>query len=208
MKISEEDLTVLSEEVKRRLSEKRYLHTLGVERMAKQLGELFFSEDTVRELRAAALLHDIAKELPEDEQIALIRAGKSPVTEEDLSSPPLYHAFAAPEVIRRDFPAFATEKILRAVFFHTTGDPSMDSFEKIIFLSDFIEDGRTYPACLSARERLFSDLSAGKSKETALDCAVLHTLELTVISLIDRHADINLRTVRARNSILAATFLK
>lgn len=208
MKISEADLSLLSEEVKRRLSEKRYLHTLGVERMAKKLGELFFSEDTVRELRAAALLHDIAKELPEDEQKALIRAAGFPVTEEDLSSSPLYHAFAAPEVIRRDFPEYATEKILRAVFFHTTGDPSMDTFEKIVFLSDFIEEGRMYPSCITVRESLLSTLSAGEPKEAALDRAVLRTLDLTVVSLIDRHADINLRTVRARNSILAAIFRK
>ncbi|HBJ19268.1 MAG TPA: hypothetical protein DDY70_06000 [Clostridiales bacterium] len=204
MNISENELKELSESVGRRLSEKRYRHTLGVEKMAKTLGELFFPEDTVRALRAAALLHDIAKELPEERQIALMKNAGFPVGEEDFSSAPLYHAFAAPAVIREDFPRFATPEILRAVFYHTTGDEVMSTFDKIIFLSDFIEEGRTYPSCVKARESLFHALSDGTPFERALDEAVLFTLDLTIASLIDRRMNMNLRTVRARNSILAA----
>ena len=203
MSITEKDLHLLSEEVGARLSEKRYRHTLGVERMAKTLGEYFFSPERTAQLRAAALLHDIAKELPEKEQIALIRKGHFPVSEEDLSSEPLLHAFAAPEVIRRDFPHFADESILHAVFCHTTGDTDMDTFDKIVFLSDFIEEGRTYPSCIRVREDLFAALSEGKEKERALNEAVLLTLDLTIASLLERRLNINLRTVKARNSMLA-----
>lgn len=206
MKITEEELSALSAEVGTRLSEGRYRHTQGVEQMAARLGALFFPPDTVRALRAAALLHDIAKELPKEEQLSLIRESGFAVTEEDVSSPTLYHAFAAPALIRRDFPCFATEEILRAVFFHTTGDAEMNTFEKIIFLTDFIEEGRTYPSCVRTRERLFSALGKEMPPERALDDAVLFTLDLTIVSLTERHVPINLRTVKARNSMLSKTY--
>ena len=79
----------------------------------------------------------------------------------------------------------------------------MDTFDKIVFLSDFIEEGRTYPSCIRVREDLFAALSGGKEKERALNEAVLLTLDLTIASLLERRLNINLRTVKARNSMLA-----
>ena len=67
----DELLNVLRKSVKSRISERRYLHTLGVEDMATKLGEHFIPE-MISELRAAALLHDVAKELDYQEQIKII----------------------------------------------------------------------------------------------------------------------------------------
>lgn len=185
------------------LSPERYRHTLGVEKSAAWLSSFFFSEEAGREISAAALLHDIAKELPKEEQLRLIREGGAPLTEEDLSTPTLYHAFAAPALIRRDFPRFATENILSAVFAHTTGRANMTLFEKIIFLSDYIEEGRTYPSCVEVREQLLHALSEGVSPQEALDRAVLSTLEQTLLSLTERALPVNSRTAAARDALLA-----
>ena len=67
---NEKDLRSLSDVVERRLSDKRFLHTKGVEEEIVRLGEIYLP-DKIPELRAAALLHDLAKELPIEEQIAI-----------------------------------------------------------------------------------------------------------------------------------------
>ena len=61
MKFTEAQIDFLRREVRGRLSEKRFSHVLGVERMAVKLGELCLP-DMLDKLHVAALLHDISKE--------------------------------------------------------------------------------------------------------------------------------------------------
>ena len=61
MKFTDEQIDSLRREVGRRLSKKRFAHTLGVEKMAVLLGELCLP-DMIDRLHVAALLHDISKE--------------------------------------------------------------------------------------------------------------------------------------------------
>lgn len=202
MIITEEELSALRRAVAPYLSPARYRHTLGVAKSAAYLASSFFSKEAVRELCAAALLHDIAKELPQEEQKRLMQEGDEPLDEEDLSTPALYHAFAAPALIKRDFPRFATEDILSSVFYHTTGRAGMTLFEKIVFLSDYIEEGRTYPSCVKVRSDLAHALAEGVSPREALDRAVLSALEYTLSSLTERSLAVNSRTVAARDALL------
>ena len=68
--MTENMITHLRETVKASMSEKRSFHTLAVEQMAIRLGQIY-APDKIYVLRAAALLHDITKELRGDEQIKL-----------------------------------------------------------------------------------------------------------------------------------------
>ena len=58
--ITESDISALREKVRDYLTEKRYAHTLAVEREAQFLGGIYLPEK-IKELRCAALLHDITK---------------------------------------------------------------------------------------------------------------------------------------------------
>ena len=58
-------------EVRKYMSEKRYKHTLCVERMAEYIGEHCLP-DKVAALKCAALLHDIAKELDADQLLKIL----------------------------------------------------------------------------------------------------------------------------------------
>lgn len=198
MKFTEKELEFLRLAVKDRLSEKRYRHTLGVETAAARIGEIVCPED-VPALRAAALLHDIAKELSGDEQLALL-AEQGITDGDDISASAVHHSLTAPAVIKRDFPEFATERVLSAVRNHTTGDECMSVFDEIIFLADYIEDGRTYPACVELREWLYSNLRDGMTAERAV--SVLHAAALTEInntikSIAERGQRLHPRTLRA-----------
>lgn len=195
------DLLYLENSVKGRLSEKRFIHTVGVAKMAKRLGEIFLPGD-IDELIAAGYLHDIAKECAEEELLELIKDYGYVLTPSDILSPAVLHAYAAPTLIKRDYSIYATEDILSSVFNHTLGAKDMSIFDEIIFISDFIEEGRRYDASIKVREELFSSISAAKNYEDkllALHKASLSSIESTIAILEKRDLHVNEKTIEAKN---------
>ena len=189
--------------VEARMSQKRFIHTLGVVKAAKKLGEELLPEK-LQSLVAAAFLHDVAKEIPAEELVSLSSEYGYKPTEEDKNSPQVMHSFAAPAVILRDFPEYASEDVLSAVFKHTTGDSEMSVFDEIIFLSDYVEEGREYPSCIAVRELLWSEMDRAVSreeKETALHRAALRSIEETLSSLNARGKHIHTKTMLAKDFI-------
>ena len=203
MNFTEEMIDKLRDGVRGRLSSYRYEHTLGVEKAAKRLSLYIIPEQT-DEIRVAALLHDITKELSSAEQLRLM-TGDSRITKSDLLTEAAFHAFSAPEAIRRDFPAFVSDDVLSAVFNHTTGAPDMSLFDEIIFIADYIEDGRVHPECVEVRESLYSAISKARSREEmirALHSATLKALDNTVRRISARGYHLNERTVITRDRYL------
>ena len=94
---------------------------------------------------------------------------------------PVLHGYAALPLIRRDFPLFASEEILDAVRYHTTGKPHMSVLTAVVFLADYIEFGRKPENCVLARELFFEKTEKGTQSERlrALDESVLFALEKT-----------------------------
>lgn len=203
MNFSDRQIDLLSKKVEGTLSKKRFIHTLGVEKCAKELGKIFIPE-SVNELRAAALLHDIAKEFPIEEQIALLKSSSVSLNDEDFTTKGVIHSFCAPLIIKRDFPEFATEKILSAVFNHTVGKPDMSIFDKIIFISDYAEEGRTYPSCKRVRAFLLSGIDSLSLSEQVLrlDEAVLMSVDGALEALTRMGAEINSRMYETRKSLI------
>ena len=198
MSFDEKTISELSGRVKARLSEKRFKHTLGVEFAAIRLGELILP-DQINELRCAALLHDIAKEYTTDKLIDLIQNNGYVLSDEDMKCVSVLHSFAAPIIIKRDFPEFATVKILSATEKHTTGDDGMSVFDEIIFLSDYIEDGREYDDCIEVRNYFYSNVIEGEylNNERILHVSSLLSIEKTVSKLKETKRPINARTLNA-----------
>ena len=157
-------LSSLRDEMSVRLSEKRFLHTLGVEKCASYLAEVLLPGKKF-ELCVAALLHDVAKELPIDEQIGLVKSAPQKYRREGYISPQVLHSFAAPGLILRDFPELATSDVLSATLKHTVGDGAMSVFDIIIFVSDYIEEGRSYSSSIKIREQLFSALKTARCEK-------------------------------------------
>lgn len=185
-----------------RLGETRFAHTRGVEETAAQLAQWFAPEEEPL-LRAAALLHDVTKELSEQEQRFLLAKDNIRLSPEEDAIPALFHSLTAPYVIRRDFPAYAEDAVLSAVRNHTVGRPEMTLTEKIIFISDYIEPTRTYPACLAVRNALLPALETAEPKErlSLLNRAVLQAMDNTIASLRRKNLPIAAGTFAARNAI-------
>ena len=201
---NEERYNELYLKISSQMSEYRFRHTAEVEKMAVRLGELY-APDKLHILRAAALLHDITKELSYDEHIAICSGKGIKLSAAELNSPKTLHAITAAAVIGERYPMFAQEEIISSVRWHTTGKADMSICEKLIFLADYIDMSRTFDDCIFVREYFFGarpeEMSAEQRGEHLRKTLVL-CFDLTLKSLVEEGAPISPHTVDARNYLI------
>ncbi|MEG2044537.1 MAG: bis(5'-nucleosyl)-tetraphosphatase (symmetrical) YqeK [Clostridia bacterium] len=120
----------------------RINHTMGVIKAAKWLAISNNLNLDANKLETAALLHDITKHFTPKEQINLcIKYGA--MSEINLDIPKTFHQVTGAIIAKYDL-FIDDPDILNAIRYHTTGRENMSLYEKVIFIADFIEDGRTY----------------------------------------------------------------
>ena len=78
--------------VKNLVSAKRYSHTLAVEQQAKKLAKIYGADEF--KASVAAILHDIAKEMPPEKQLDLIETAGVEFGENEHQNQKLWHAAA------------------------------------------------------------------------------------------------------------------
>lgn len=201
---SEEMLAQLREKVKNEMGEKRYFHTLEVEKMAARLGEIY-APDRIPMLRAAALLHDVTKERTTEEHIAICEAAGLLVLKTERKSPKMFHAKTASLIIPQKYPEFATPEIISAVRYHTTGKADMTVEEKIIYLADYIDMSRTFEDCVVLRDYFFNfdfEDASEEEKITHLNDTLIMSYNLTIRGLLEDDKHIDVTTFEARNYLV------
>lgn len=128
----------------------RAKHSMRVALMAAEVGMKYKIPEST--LILASALHDTAKNL-------------------DLSAPELFgfsltenvppsvlHQFTGAYLAEHTF-GITDEDILNAVRYHTSGRPNMSMLEKILFLADMLEQGRTFPHVKKLREWYYKDIN-------------------------------------------------
>ena len=179
--------------VRSRMSEPRYIHTVNVAERAADLAKIY-GEDEYKAYRAG-LLHDSCKDIPRNEQLALIEryepdfAVKSP---EWRRSAALWHSRAAALYAENELDERDPE-ILNAVRYHTSGRAGMSRFEEIIYLADLTSAERDYPDVDVVRRLADSDTGA----------AMLYSLKYIIGDLVSRSAPLTPETAAAYNYYLA-----
>jgi predicted HD superfamily hydrolase involved in NAD metabolism len=176
----------IAEIVKKELSERRFVHVLGVVRTAETLA-LRYGADPEKS-RLAAWIHDYAREWPAEKLRSAAQAHAVPAEyflAVDLLHAPVAAALA-PEVFGVNDPA-----VLQAVRSHTAGRSGMSLLEKIVYIADAIEPGRMYEGVDTVRSLA----------ETDLDRALAVHLDGTIRYLLDHHKPVCVRTVEARNEL-------
>ena len=94
--------------------------------------------------------------------------------------------------------------IINAVSFHTLGAPFMSLLDKIIFIADYIEEGRKYQSCKTVRDYLLPKLTKDNpSAIQAIDQAVVMAIDFTEESLTKQGKKTDPLSVLTRNAILA-----
>lgn len=198
VEISEDMILTLKSEISTRMTAKRFEHTLGVEKTAAWLGEIFLPDDVMK-LRAAALLHDVTKELSFEKQLQILAecdtisgsCKKLSQTEakNEFGPSPLWHSITASKRIPIEFPLFCDDEILNAVRWHTTGRASMTAAELIICLSDFIEPSRKFENCINLRNKLEIGLNEAETFKDKLAVLLNITAEMFEMTMDVLHRD-------------------
>jgi len=171
-------LDALRARVSSRMSSYRFRHTEGVESMAVRLAALYLPHDADR-LRVAALLHDITKELAPAEQLARMREMGIVLRPDEEASPKIWHGITAAWIAERDYGSLADPDILSAIRWHTTGRRGMTLFESLLFLADYIEEGRRFEDCVLLRRTFFDALPERMDRSERLS-HLRHTLLLAL----------------------------
>ncbi|MBC6369323.1 bis(5'-nucleosyl)-tetraphosphatase (symmetrical) YqeK [uncultured Lactobacillus sp.] len=170
---------------KSNMTEDRFEHCIGVSKTAKKLAELNqYDEDKAA---LAGFIHDYAKQVSVEEYREVI---KTKGFDQDLLNwnRSIWHGIVGIYFIQRDLKINDSE-ILTAVRRHTTADVEMTTLDKIVFMADYIEPGRSFPGVEEARKITYANIDRGVGYQLA------HTLEF----LIEKRNKIYPRTLDAYN---------
>ena len=175
--------------LKANLKEKRYIHTLGVAEIAKELAKLNKISEEKAEI--AGLAHDVAKNLSKARMKEMMEENNIMLSQVEEKNPNLWHSIIAP-IEAKEKLGIEDEEILDAIRWHTTGKEDMSILTKIIYISDMIEPSRNFDSIEDIRKFTLEDLDKG------VYYGLTHSIEFLLIKnlLIDENS------MRARNYFL------
>lgn len=179
----------IRQKVQQILPKERYNHTLGVVQTAIALAKKYGINEEKAEL--AALVHDYAKPLPKEQLISVLKQNESDENFSEYGGV-LLHAPAGAYIVQEEF-GIQDPEIFPAIYWHTTGRPQMSLFEKIIFLADYMEPGRSFPGIEEVR----------RLAEVDLDEALLATYTNTIQHLVAGKRMVHPMTLAAYNDAIS-----
>ncbi|MGI5825147.1 MAG: bis(5'-nucleosyl)-tetraphosphatase (symmetrical) YqeK [Bacillota bacterium] len=147
--------------VKPQMSEKRFVHSMGVAELAVYFAKKIGAN--VDDCFVAGVCHDIAKDLPKEEQKALLQASAFVTDLEIMNHDPLWHAIAGALILKKhikEYPCI-TLNVVSATFRHTLGRKDMSKEEECVFLADMIEKNRSWDGADKLRAVAERDFYAG-----------------------------------------------
>ncbi len=147
---------------------RRLKHVLGVRDTALEFGKKYNLDLDI--LETAALLHDITKYYTLKQNKDIIDKYFEETTRiYKYYNEKILHAFSA-YVLAKEKYNIKSGEILNSILNHTIGRPNMSMYEKVIFISDYIEPNRTYDSCIKVRELAFKDIDL--AVYTAIDDSI------------------------------------
>ena len=148
----------IQEKLQVALDASRFEHTLGVMYTAGCLAMAHGYD--IKKAMLAGLLHDCAKCRTHEERVELCREQQVEVTASEHQNKAILHAKAGAILAKIEYDIKDVD-ILHAIAVHTTGEPDMNTLDKIIYIADYIEPGRDKAPNLElVRSLAYQDLDA------------------------------------------------
>ena len=185
MKFNLEEIT---KDVKNTLSEKRYIHCIGVMEQAAYLAKKYGYDIDIA--RVVGIAHDIAKEIPEEEKLKYVEQNNIEIDKIESVNIGLLHAKIGADICKKKYNF--TEEMQNAIKYHTTGNENMNILAKIIFVADKTEKNRKYEDLKTVRDLADEDL----------DKCILYILDYMLVDNVNRKKLIHLNSSKIRNKIM------
>ena len=172
--------------VKSSMSQYRFHHSMCVADKARELAKKHGVDENKAYL--AGILHDITKEMPREEQIALIEKSGLSLTKTDLGNHRILHQISGAAYVKTVL-GIDDADIIGGIRYHTTGREDMTLFEMIIYLADFTSADRNYPDVEVMRQ---------KTDENLFD-ALLYSLRYVIGEVVSNNRTLHPDTVYCYN---------
>ncbi len=182
------DIEYLKNELRNEVTEKRYIHSLGVMKMCEKLAPKY-NVDSER-LRLVGLMHDLAKDMEKDKKIKYILDNNIPFSETEKANIEIMHGKIAGHICKVKYKF--DEEMCRAISCHTTGKENMTMLEKILFIADKIDETRKYSSAEELRDLAFQNI----------DKAIIENINHAINKNIDDNKVIIEESIKARNFLL------
>ena len=160
--------------LREKLDDFRFYHSLNVAESAKLLAKKYGENEDKAYL--TGLLHDSMKNANKQEMLQMIEKGGIILNRVERNNPKLWHAIAGAVFVQVKLGIMDTD-IISAIRYHTTGKSGMTTFDKIIYIADYVSVERDYPDVETMR---FLSLEKG------LDEASLYSLQYSLKSLSEK----------------------
>lgn len=181
--------------LKKRLSAKRYTHSVGVANTAAKLAGMF--QYPMDKAYLAGLLHDYAKDLNGSQLLEIAQEYGLIQDPVEILRPDLLHGPVAAFLLKKEG-MITDPQILHAIQYHTTGYPEMDWLARLIYVADYIEPGREFPGVERLRQISYKDINLG----------MLAGLDHTMRFLIEQGGFLHPYSVQIRNRLIEEFSMK
>lgn len=142
------------------------------------------------------LAHDVARAMPNQELLRHAAEFNLPVALVERRMPVMLHGPVGAEILNRE-DGLTEEDLYQAVYWHTTGHPTLDPLGKVVFLADKLDPLKIsrYPYLPLLREIALEDL----------DRAILEFLSRETVTRASRNEMVHPAMVETRNHLLAVS---
>jgi len=179
--------------VRKELSWELYQHSVGTLKYSAFLSDFYkLKRQDYYRVCIASILHDYGKKLDIETQkeISLENKNEIKANLNDFQINAILHGFCGSILVKKELGIY-DKKIIESIKYHTVGSVNMSVVEKIVYISDKIEDGREYKNIDYLREVSLKNINL----------CLLEVYKNNIIYIIKRNKSIYSRTFNIWNNI-------
>ena len=177
-------------DVRTRMSEKRFIHSLGVMKRIEELAKIYGVD--IEKAKKVGIAHDVAKEMSIEESFKYASENGISFDEIEKEIPYLLHSKIGADIAKKLY-GF-DEQMQKAIMYHTTGNIEMDNLAKILYAADKTEENRKSEQFNIEYERELANSS--------IDEAIIFMIDASIMKNIKEKKLIHPDSINTRNNLL------